>query len=293
MPIKFSPLPEISERDIQRFWEKVEFNTDPNTCWQWLGGELGGYPRFDWSRGRDNKRSLLGHRLSYYMHHKSDPEKIIVQTCGNKMCVNPNHLEAREELTNKQALQEGDKIGALIFVRRVPAKHPKRVYAIFRCECGKEFENRVDMVKIGKVKSCGCKTKEFLSAASTKHAPKQISEDGTKVMPIFRPEDIQRFWGKVNCDSNAHHCWDWMTANNGRYGYFNMGQAGSFKTNRVAYFLHYDKDPGELKVLHSCDRGICCNPFHLSLGTQDDNMNDMVERKRARNQYTGKNEDFL
>lgn len=61
-----------------------------------------------------------------------------------------------------------------------------------------------------------------------------------------------------------------------------MGQAGSFKANRVAYYLHYDKDPGELKVLHSCDRGICCSPFHLSLGTQDDNMKDMSEKGRAR-----------
>lgn len=279
MPIKFSPLPEISERDIQRFWEKVEFNTDPNTCWQWLGGELGGYPRFDWSRGRDNKRSLLGHRLSYYMHHKSDPEKIIVQTCGNKMCVNPNHLEAREELTNKQNLQKGDKIGELIFLNRVEA-HPDRPTANFLCDCGKEFTSRIDAIKSGKTKSCGCKRGLLNMIAKDKgYAPIELTKEGIKKIPTLVPKDYKAFWSKVNLQARIDVCWDWMGGNNGRYGYFALAR-GMYKANRIAYSSFYKKDPSDMHVLHTCDNPKCCNPHHLFLGTHEDNMKDMVEKGR-------------
>lgn len=41
------------------------------------------------------------------------------------------------------------------------------------------------------------------------------------------------------------------------------------------------KVPSGLFIIHSCDNPPCINPFHLRLGTHDDNMSDMKRRGRA------------
>ena len=57
------------------------------------------------------------------------------------------------------------------------------------------------------------------------------------------------------------------------------------RSHRVALELEGIDTSGKL-VLHSCDNRLCCNPKHLRVGTQADNMRDMVERKRSN--QTGK-----
>ena len=38
--------------------------------------------------------------------------------------------------------------------------------------------------------------------------------------------------------------------------------------------------PTGMRVLHSCDVRACCNPAHLFLGSQQDNVTDMVQKGR-------------
>lgn len=49
----------------------------------------------------------------------------------------------------------------------------------------------------------------------------------------------------------------------------------------MAYMLYYGPIPDGLFVLHSCDNPRCVRPDHLKLGTHDDNMADLVRRKRS------------
>jgi len=55
-----------------------------------------------------------------------------------------------------------------------------------------------------------------------------------------------------------------------------------YKAHRIAYELL--KGPtGDFFVLHTCDNPPCCNPDHLWLGTQADNIKDCKEKGRTRN----------
>ena len=54
--------------------------------------------------------------------------------------------------------------------------------------------------------------------------------------------------------------------------------------SRVMYVLHLHLSLEDIKgkvIRHTCDNKKCINPDHLLLGTQRDNMNDMLERGRS------------
>jgi hypothetical protein len=90
----------------------------------------------------------------------------------------------------------------------------------------------------------------------------------------------QRFWSKVD-KRGPDECWPWK-ANTGDTGYgmfWSSDKKTMVKANREAYRLSVG-DPGTLHVLHRCDNPGCCNPAHLFLGTHQENMTDMVHKKR-------------
>jgi hypothetical protein len=99
-------------------------------------------------------------------------------------------------------------------------------------------------------------------------------------------DDVWRFVDKRSPDE----CWNWTAGLSGG-GYAQFAIAGRlYQAHRVAYAsanpgaieLRGPKDRSAYGVLlHSCDNPKCCNPAHLSVGTQKSNMEDAVKKGRA------------
>ena len=72
-------------------------------------------------------------------------------------------------------------------------------------------------------------------------------------------------------------------SHSGVRGYPHFMREGKLQyVSRYVYEKYKGKIPKGLSVLHLCDNPGCINPAHLYTGTQQDNINDMVERGRAR-----------
>jgi hypothetical protein len=87
---------------------------------------------------------------------------------------------------------------------------------------------------------------------------------------------LVRFWGKVH---KTERCWIWTGATNDGYGIFDK-QLQERYAHRIVWALTVGPIPFGLRVLHTCDVRACVRPDHLLLGTQADNMIDMVEKGR-------------
>ena len=57
-------------------------------------------------------------------------------------------------------------------------------------------------------------------------------------------------------------------------------QGKRLKAHRAAWIACYGDIPNGILVLHKCDNKCCINPEHLWLGSQKDNMRDMIQKGR-------------
>ncbi len=113
-----------------------------------------------------------------------------------------------------------------------------------------------------------------------------------KPVPVLSLKERQRFEGQFK-RRGIDDCWEWLKslASHG-YGSFKISRNGkktSLRAHRVAYFLHYGVDPGQLCIMHSCDNRACVNPYHMSLGTSPQNTADRHAKGRDADQKGEKN----
>lgn len=54
------------------------------------------------------------------------------------------------------------------------------------------------------------------------------------------------------------------------------------RAHRISWVLNVGAIPAGLNVLHKCDVRCCVNPAHLFIGTQKDNVLDMIAKDRRR-----------
>lgn len=151
--------------------------------------------------------------------------------------------------------------------------------------CGKEFFTRDYQIKIGTGKYCSAKCRGI---------------GVNKPIPV--EERIMNF---INI-KEENECWEFVgSKNKDGYGRIGISNGKTESAHRVMFKINKGDIPKDMVVMHICDNTSCCNPNHLILGTQNDNIQDMINKGRfvqrntpyklteeqmneIRNKYTGK-----
>jgi HNH endonuclease len=128
--------------------------------------------------------------------------------------------------------------------------------------CKKDFQKYPSTIKQGKGKFCSKK-------CHNEH--------------MRSPEVIESlFWSNV---IKTDLCWLFNKVPSARtYCRVQLGKNKQKMAHRYSYELHFGEIPDGLFVCHKCDNRRCIRPDHLFLGTQKDNMQDMVKKGRHRSQ---------
>ena len=113
-----------------------------------------------------------------------------------------------------------------------------------------------------------------LSTAHGRYAARKAGLD----VPKRKPGKVGRdFWSMVE---KTEDCWLWRgTIGAGGYGYHStLGK--EIRAHRYVLEHILGQDISGKVVMHKCDNPRCCNPDHLVVGTQADNIKDKVAKKR-------------
>lgn len=108
------------------------------------------------------------------------------------------------------------------------------------------------------------------------------------------PENRHRFQKYVSNTPTSDGCilWNGSAGKHGHGVFFIMssknpingfGRKGLIYAHRASLMIFREtKVDNDLCVCHKCDNPRCVNPDHLFIGTQQDNIKDMFEKKRWR-----------
>lgn len=109
------------------------------------------------------------------------------------------------------------------------------------------------------------------------HIKKLVNENNVKIKD---KHTFYRFWSKVDI-RNPDDCWNWTAAINSKcYDTF-IYNGKTIYSHRMAYMMTKGSIDDGLQVQHLCNNPICCNPNHLVLGDDSNNMQYMYECSRG------------
>ncbi len=92
----------VATKDLNRFWDKVDFTGGPKGCWLWMAHCTDtGYGQFR----RDSIKMVRAHRYAWELLVGPIAEGMVLDhLCRVKICVNPQHME---EVTERENILRG------------------------------------------------------------------------------------------------------------------------------------------------------------------------------------------
>ncbi len=164
-------------------------------------------------------------------------------------------------------LTEANRAGARLSCKKCRSKESIK----FDKENNEKRKKRVNAWarKIGKVKQHPCITCKSLCY---KKYAKAFCSDQCRFMSYVQVSE---------------ECWIWKGAiNRGGYGKLCFRGNNTDLAHRVSYKLFKGDIEDNLLVCHTCDIRNCVSPKHLWLGTNQQNMMDMVDKDRQNSKLT-------
>lgn len=118
------------------------------------------------------------------------------------------------------------------------------------------------------------------------HGVRQRQEPQMTDMLDKLEKGAEFFWAKVAI-TRPNDCWPYRGCkDNCGYGWLTFNKK-QMRASRLAWMIQNKSAvPVRKFVLHTCDNPSCCNPAHLYVGTQKDNMRDALLRGRYRTVFT-------
>ena len=154
--------------------------------------------------------------------------------------------------------------------------------------CGREYNAKPSHAESSKFCSKACHSKAKVVRKIVKTCPNCLgtfevypseADRFTHCSPECRSGLEARFWDRVDV-RGIDECWPWKGGVDGAgYGCIKV-RGVQQAAHRISFEQHFGKIPAGLVVRHWCDNPICENPYHLLLGTHQQNMGDKVERGR-------------
>jgi HNH endonuclease len=95
-------MPELSQRQINRFWKKVDRT---GSCWIWTASrDVAGYGQV-----QIQKQHYRAHRIAYELTYGPIPEGLVLlHLCDTRSCCRPDHLRAGTQADNvRDAMRKG------------------------------------------------------------------------------------------------------------------------------------------------------------------------------------------
>lgn len=165
---------------------------------------------------------------------------------------------------------EGQRFGKLLVLSRNWDKPAGVAFWNCKCDCGATYCIRAGNLK--RAKAC-------ITCAHQKDR---------------HLTNLQRLERKVIKSKNENQCWGWDGNFNLKgYAQLLIDEGGPIlklrRGGRVSYSEYVETIPEGMHVLHTCDNPACCNPNHLFLGTNADNIRDKVLKGRQSRMFGSKN----